>query len=556
MRWLGVLALLGACGGTHALPPSDLALELDVEEGTALAPSGATSVELILHERSSDGQLHDVVLSTDLTRDPANPERSTFDFTGIDPTASVSIEATLRNDSGAAVGYGRTDVAAALAAGADIVVKVRRPIVYIAGQVSKPPPGNPNGALHWTEAPATFSDLSSGAPLDGRATVGSKMVGTGVVNPVMMIGAGPNLYMIAQATSDPGGALTGAAQVMPIATGDHQVGAALPAMMTGGVGDGAGADDGTTLVIGTTMQLFVVDATAGTATPLADGNFSRVAIVATTDDANHRTLAAIAIKNRGSTTGACATTAELWWAPLVAGAPSTPAHLVATGGFSDIATDRGQAYYLDACKGEIGRVTEASTAMLRSIPGTGPGAGATAGKPTALAVSNGQAYVGVETPQLSTTVPAATSLLVMPVDASSATVRTLWSEGAQQVLDVIGLTEVRRQMNASSVVFNHLEIGAGGDYVALTTRAHFHGAEIAEAGFPDITMDAEELRVFAAASGGAVQRYRSWCDGVVLPANGFDFMNWECAAAVGQTAAAADALEHHIGSMTFLFGKK
>jgi hypothetical protein len=126
------------------------------------------------------------------------------------------------------------------------------------------------------------------------------------------------------------------------------------------------------------------------------------------------------------------------------------------------------------------------------------------------------------------------------------------------VIDVVGLSEVRRQMNASSAVFNHLEIGAGGDYVALTTSAHFHGDEIAEAGFPDTTIDTEELRVFAAATGGSVQRYRSWCHGLIDPMGpvGSDFLNWECSVATGQTAPPGNQGEHHITSMTFLFGKR
>jgi hypothetical protein len=133
--------------------------------------------------------------------------------------------------------------------------------------------------------------------------------------------------------------------------------------------------------------------------------------------------------------------------------------------------------------------------------------------------------------------------------------RTLWIEGAQQVLDVMDFPDVRRQLDASSVVFAHLEIGAGGDYVALTTSAHFHGASIPQVGIPDMTIDTEELRVFDAATGGIVQRYRSWCDGIVLLDVG-DISGWECAAAAGQSAPAADSYEHHINSMTFLFGKK
>jgi hypothetical protein len=104
------------------------------------------------------------------------------------------------------------------------------------------------------------------------------------------------------------------------------------------------------------------------------------------------------------------------------------------------------------------------------------------------------------------------------------------------------------------VVIPHLEVGAGGDYIALTTSAHFHGVELTNL-FPEMTIDTEELRVFAAASGGVIQRYRSWCDGVVI-VRGVEIDGWECSAAAGQSAAAMGSLEHHIGSMTFQFGKK
>jgi hypothetical protein len=280
---------------------------------------------------------------------------------------------------------------------------------------------------------------------------------------------------------------------------------------------------------------------------LADGSFARAAIVAS--DAGE--LDAVAIRNRGATTPTCTTTAEVWWAQLAGGAPNT-GRMVATGGFSDVAADRGHAYYVDACKGELGEITASATRMLRTVPGaaTGPGAG----KPTTLAVSGGQAYVGIETPPASATAAATASLVVASI-ASGDPPRTLWTEGAQQVLDVISHPDIQRDLSATSIVFDHLEVGAGGDYIALTTSAHFHGAEILGL-FPDMAIDTEELRVFAAATGGVLQRYRSWCDGVLSFGSGNDISDWECAAAVGQSAPAAGTLEHHIGSMTFLFGKK
>ncbi len=513
MRWLGALALCGACGGDPPAPVAgDVSLVLDIPNGM-LDPRGFTSVDLVLH--GPDG---DVVKSASLAN-------GAFDFGRIDPSASVSIEATLRNDSGAAVGYGRTAVAAALAGGAEIVVPVRRPIAYIAGTVSRDVGTDQTTVLRWTQAPATFSDLAIGASLDGSAQLGAQVV--------MMIAAGASLYQVTQATSDPLGELIGAAKITPVSTADHAIGAALAGELTGAVIDGVGADDGNALVIGTSTQLFAVDTVAGTARALAPGRFARVALLASPTGE----LVAVAIRNRGATSGPCAATAELWWAPLAAGAT---ARMVATGGFSDVATDRGRAYYVDACTGELGEVTETAIRMLRKLTG--------ASAPTALAVSNGQAYVGIES------APDTTSLVVASLTSMDPP-RTLWTESAQQVLAVVELPEVQRQLDATAVVISHLEVGAGGDYVALTTAAHFFGEALAPVAFPEMTIDSEELRVFDAATGGTVQRYRSWCDGF-LTIDAGDIRGWGCATAPGQTTARATALEHHIQSMTFQFGKK
>jgi hypothetical protein len=535
MRWLGALALISACGGKQAPPPDGgaVSLVLDIPNGM-LDPRGYTTVQLVLHEPRRD-----------VTQTATVDGAGNFTLDRIDPSESVSIEAWLRNDSGAAVGYGRTAVAAALAGGAQITLPVRRPIAYFAGTVNRDAGGDPtSGPMHWSEVPATYLDLSTGATLDGTTLVGS--------NAVLMIAAGPSLYVVTQPVMDPNGLLVGPAKLTPISSADHTVGAALAGTLPDAVIDGAGADDGTLLVVGTAKQLHAIDTATGAARSLADGSFARVALV--TGDTGE--LAAVAIKSRGATTGACATTAELWWAPLT-GAAAGPAHMVATGGFSDLATDRGHAYYVDACKGELGELTATAATSLGAIPGTGTAAGAGAGKPTALAVSNGQAYIGVETPSTGGMAPATASLLVTSIGGTGGpggAMRTLWTEGARQVLDVKSQPDVQRQLSASSVTIQHLEVGAGGDYIALTTSAHFHGAEI-QGLFPEMTIDTEELRVFAATTGGVIQRYRSWCDGILLIGPG-EFSGWECSAATGQSAAATDLLEHHIGSMTFLFGKK
>src|SRR4029077_12371796 len=103
---------------------------------------------------------------------------------------------------------------------------VRRPIAYIAGTVSRDKDGNPNTTpLIWTEAAATYADLSIAAPLDGRAVAGTTVV--------LTIAAGPSLYMVNQAVNADTGVLTGMAQVMPVSSADHTIGTALPGSMTG-----------------------------------------------------------------------------------------------------------------------------------------------------------------------------------------------------------------------------------------------------------------------------------------------------------------------------------
>ena len=517
-----MLALVGACGGNEAQLPAagQVALRLAMPHGT-LDPAGFTSVDVVLH---IPGQADDERTATIEKTGGAN----TFKLGTIEPVAGVQIEATLRNSSGAAVGYGRTAIGEMIASGAEISVPVRRPIAYLAGTVGRATNPNQPNILTWSEAPATISDLSVSAPLDGTAQVGSQAV--------LMIAAGPDLYMVTQAITAATGALTGPATITPISTADHKAGTALTGQLTGAVVDGAGTDDGEKLLVATATQLFAVDTTSGTVTALTDGNFARVAILT----ADSGEIDAIAIKNRGSTTtiGTCATAAELWWAPLTGGPGA--AHRVATGGFADIATDRGHAYYVDACTGQLGEVTATATQMLSTITG----------RPTALAVSNGQAYIGIENQ------PATTSLVVAPIAAGEPP-RVLWTETAQQVVEAVDFQGVQRQLAAVSVVFDHLEIGAGGDYVALTTSGQFHGVAVPEANFPDISMDSEELRVFDASTGGIVQRYRSWCQGTILFTPGLDIVPWRCALATGQTAAQSMSMyDHHINSMTFQFGKK
>ncbi len=516
--------LLAAC--THApgtAPDQSVTLSLDIPNA-ALDPKGYTEVEITMHTPNGD-----------LVRSATVGANGAFDLGDLSAMTGVWVEAALRNESGAAVGYGRTATAVDFAAGVTVTVPVRRPIVYVAGLVSKDLDGDPTTTtdIAWTATSSTFGDLSLGAPVDGSASVGTKAV--------LMVSAGPNLFMIEQAVSttngatpDPATKLTGPATIKPVSTGDHSIAAALKAALDGGVRDGAGSDDGKWLVIGTTLHLYVVDTTTGSAMSVADGDFGRVAMV------NHGdgTASALALSNRGTP---CNAGAKLVSVAFSGGGEVSPVVSAGVGGYADVASDANRAFAVDACKGQLVEITGATVKMLRDG----------LGKPTALAVSNGHAYIGVE----KAAAPFGLSLVVASLTATDAP-HTLWTEPSQQVATATDYPGVQREMSATAASFDHLEVGAGDDYVAMTSSAHFFAKRESALTFPELDLDTEELRVFDTSSGAVLQRYRSWCDGEIKIMGFSDVMNWACATTTGQSAPSNPAAEHHLGSMTFLFGKK
>jgi len=503
-----VVGCSGPAGGT-------VSLVLDIPNAQ-LDPKGYSNVEVRLHYTEGNDTEINV---------PVDKSSGLFDLGEIDPKQGVMIEAALRTDSGAAVGYGRAAAPADIEKDAQIVIPVRRPIIYFAGLVVTDGDGNPSTMdPKWTRANPTFSDLAAGTFLDGSTTLAS--------NAVFTVTAGPNLFIIDQMPTDPTGSLTGAPTVKAVSTGDHAIMGTVPATISGGVLDAAGSDDGKLLLVGTTTQLFLVDTDKMMAKPLADGNFGRVAILS----AANGTLTALAIKNR-SATGAC--TAELVY--VAASADDTNQVMtLGTGGFTDVAGDNGRGFYVDSCKGELGEATASTLASIRTM----------LGKPAALAVSNGTAFIGVEKPGN----PAGIALLSTTLGPSDSP-RTLFDEAGHQVVEATMYPGVQRELAAKSVNFTALEVGAGGDYVAVTTAATYHGAAIIDANFPQMDIDTQELRVIDASTAASVQRYRSWCDGVILYTFG-DIPEWGCATSPGQTAPTNPMLEHRISSMSFQFGKK
>lgn len=506
---LAALLLASACGGPTG---GSVSLVLDIPN-SVLDPKGYSNVEVRLHEATGDTEINVAV------RD------NMFDLGDIDVKQDVMIEAALRTDSGAAVGYGRAATPSDLVAGAQIVIPVRRPIIYFAGLVSIDGDGNPQtNDIKWSRVQPTFSDLASGTILDGSTTLTDKAV--------MTVAAGANLYILDQATMDPSGTFVGAPTLKSVSTGDHSITGTLPAQLTGGVIDGAGSDDGKMLLIGTSTNLFVIDTETGMAKPIIDGNFGRVAIVSAHDHA----LSAVAVKNRSST-GAC--TAELFWIAVNADDTNQVMSL-GTGGYTDVAGDNGRAFYVDSCKGELGEAKATGVSMIRSG----------LGKAAAVAVSNGTAYIGIEKPGN----PAGLALVSAALVGNDPP-RTMFDEPGRQVVRATKYPGVQRELAAQTMAFSALEVGAGGDYVAATLAATYAGDAIVDANFPKMQIESQELRVIDASTAANVQRYRSWCDGTILYTFG-DIAEWACATSPGQTAPTNPNYEHRINSMTFQFGKK
>lgn len=505
--------LVAGCGSPGG---GTVSLVLDVPNGM-LDPKGYTSVEVRLHK--VDGSTSEINVAV---------TGGAFDLGTIDPTDDVFLEAALRSEGGAAVGYGRGATAVNLRDDETVTVPIRRPIVYFSGLASDDPDPNTDGDRTWSKTKPTFYDLSAGTVLDGSTQLQA--------NAVFTVSAGPRLFVIDQTPTSPSDmlVLTGAPTIREVSTADHTVASTpLSAMLDGGVADAAGTDDGSQLVIATSTHLFVVDTTTGAAKPIADGNFSRVAIVTSGD----RAVTAIAIKNRALT--GC--TAELVFAATNSDDTNQVMSL-GTSGYTDVAGDSGHGYYVDECKGgELGEATASAAIMKR----TG------LGKPTALAVINGLAWIGIEQ---------SSGVLVQsaPV-ATTDEPRTVFNEDASQVVEAsddqgtpLG---VLRRLDPVDVHFQHLEIGAGGDYVAWTLAATYHGDAVFDANVPEMDIQTDELRVADTSSGALIMNYRSTCEGSILVSFG-DIPYWFCSLSPGQVEAGDLSYFHRISAMTFQFGNK
>jgi hypothetical protein len=510
MRWASLMLVIASCSSPSAVAPIELDLTFP---GDRLDPHEYTSVEVRVH---GEQELDRVAAIVD----------GRFDLGGIEAMTATSVEAVLRDDSGAMKGYGRVSTSVELGPGTRISMPVRRPLVYAAGLVQTDGDGNPStNDFRWTHVPATRVDLSDSAPLDGSTRVGQDAVAT--------VAAGPRLFVIHQATLDPTGAFTGPAMIDEIVGSDPPMSIPLSVSLDGAIADAAGSDDGRTLLVATSTALYAIDVETSNLMTIAQGNFARVAL-SMADDA----VTGLAIADRIADSGACASTAHLY---SISGALSTGFQVreLAPAGYADVAAWTGRTFYVDACAGTLGEVIgDTPTPLLTSL-----------GRPTTLAVAGNGAWVGVET--LASNGPPSLSVLNVPL-ASSAAPRAVFSHPTTQFVQATQYPDVKRSVTATSARFSGLELGGGGDFIAFASAVSYSGEAIVEANIPKMNIDTDELWVLDTASGAIVRWYRSWCDGTIVITAG-DISNWNCATSTGQSAPQT-GFEHRIRSLAVIFG--
>lgn len=504
---LAVLLVIASCGSPSAVTPIELDLTFP---GDNLDPVDYTNVEVRVHGEQELDRVAAIV-------------GDRFDLGGIETMTATSIEAVLRDDSGTMKGYGRISGSLELAPGTQISMPVRRPLLYTAGLVSSDVDGNPTtNDLKWTHVPATRVDLSDSAPLDGSTMVGQGAVAT--------LAAGPRLFIIRQATTDPTGGFTGPVMIDEISGADPAMATPLSISLDGAIVDAAGSDDGRTLLVATSTALYAIDVDSSMSTMISQGNFARVA-VSMRDDV----VTALAIADSGS----CTSPARLY---SIRGAFSTgfEVHELAPGGYADVAALAGRTFYIDACAGTLGEVLGDTPTLLAT----------NLAHPTTLAVAGNGAWIGLE--PIASSGPPSLSLVNVPLASSATAPHVVFSHPTTQFVQATQYPDVNRSVTATSMHFSGLELGGGGDFVAFASVVSYSGEAIVEANIPKMQIDTDELWVLDTASGAIVRWYLSWCDGTIVVMFG-DIAQWGCATSTGQSAART-GFEHRIRSLAVIFG--
>jgi hypothetical protein len=500
MRWplSAAVAILIACQGN-----AGVRITIDVPGGT-LDPIGYAAVEVrILDEQRELVKSAQVIAGA-------------FELGEIDSMRGVTLEATLRSSAGAVVGYGRGPGAIDLQAGDEIVIPVRRPMIYL-GATNRTTIGGTETAVRDR---VSYVDLSPGnSTIDRNARIASFAS--------HVVYAGGELFGLEQDIDPVSERGTGSVRIRSVSSSDHSVAVdplPLSSAIEGSINDATASEDGTTVAVATEGGLYLALPESRTVALAEPGAWSRSAATRS---------GIYAIKNRGLG-AACTGSAQL--VRVAARDAQFTATIVATGGFIDLASDGSRLLVLD-CQGALSEVSgDSLVPVQRGLVGA-----------TAIAVAGRQVWIATRD---RSTVSILSFALQSPEPP-----RVIWSQAITQTLTATRYPGVIRTLTPNAVTINELEIGGGGEYVAASVLSSYDQPAIPQANFPRFIVESDELWVLSARTGAVAIRYRPWCNGVfVLTASG-QISEWDCARETGQQAA-LDSDAHRIRSMAFVFGAR
>ena len=516
------MALLGSAGsvlagcGTAANEP--VAIVLDVPNGP-LEPKGAATVAVTLHSITNNNKEFRT----------ANVSASgAFDIGEMPKNQTGRLEAALRGESGALIGYGRSVEGVRFDQGGTAIVPVRRPMLYLgSGTSTFSTAGNGTPMTNgWALRSAVVADVSPDATAIGT----SPRLGT---NAGYLVAAAGTIYGLQQAIGADGVG-NGAVTLIELRSEDHALAPARPIAVTGDIREAAGSDDGQAIAIATSDGAWLVHVATGATDRLATGPYDRIAIRDVVTDATQHEVFALAGRVHDFAT--CTNVAKLERMTITGDTPSKSQ--VAMGAISDVSTANGRVFFSNVCTGKISEVTATGPVDIR----------ATGGHPTNLVASDAQVWFS-EIRGTTDRIFAVSSLVLSSNDPP----RLLWQTPATLLLVTSEIEGVQRTLKPNSVDLDEL-ILISNEFVALRTRMAFDVPRPDLTNLPRIAAQTDAAWIISVASGAVVSNYQSWCK-VLQTCNNADVCGWSCDVAAG-ISRPTPGNEHRLRSLAATFQRR
>ena len=514
----GAGSMLAGLAGCSAAANQPVAIVLDIPNGP-LEPKGAATVEITLNSITSN----DAVIRT------ANVSASgAFDIGEMPKNQAGRIEAALRSESGALIGYGRSVEVVRFDQGGTATVPVRRPMLYLGSGTSVfKADANDNPVTNsWATRPAVVADLSPDATAIGT----SPRLAT---NAGYLVAAAGTIYGLQQ-NIDSDGRGNSAVTLVELRSEDHTPGPARPIAVTGDIREAAGSDDGQEIAVATSDGAWLVHVASGTTDRLATGAYDRITLRDVGADSTQHEV--FALSGRVADYSNCTAVAKLERVTITTDTPNKT--LIAMGAISDISTANGRIFFSNVCTGKISEITATGTVEVR----------VTGGHPTNLVASDTQMWFSEVRGTIDRSF--AVSSLVL---SSNDPPRLLWQTPATLLLLTSVIEGVQRTLKPNTAEMDELTL-VSNEFIALRTRMTFDVPRPDFTNLPRTAAQTDSAWIISAAGGGVVSNYQSWCK-VLTACGGSDLCGWSCADAAGSSRPASGN-EHRLRSLAATFQRR